>query len=89
MLLLTGCANLGPNPYGATTYSGSANRSVQQVSYGTVISLAAARVVPSQNEQVLSTGIGAVAAESPVTPSAVQVLENPADGTARVITLQH
>ena len=61
MLLFAGCANLGPNPYGATTYSGSATRTEQQVSYGTVVSLAAARVVPTQNEQAVSTGIGAVA----------------------------
>lgn len=60
-LLLAGCANLGPNPYGATTYTGTATRAEQQVSYGTVVSLAAAKVVPSQNEQTLSTGIGAVA----------------------------
>jgi outer membrane lipoprotein SlyB len=60
-LLLAGCANLGPNPYGATTYTGSATRTAQQVNYGTVVSLAAAKVVPSQNEQMLSTGIGAVA----------------------------
>ncbi|MGH8282175.1 MAG: glycine zipper 2TM domain-containing protein [Gammaproteobacteria bacterium] len=60
-LLLAGCANLGPNPYGATTYTGTATRTEQQVNYGTVVSLAAAKVVPSKNEQGLSTGIGAVA----------------------------
>ncbi len=60
MLLFAGCANLGPNPYGATTYTGSATRTEQQVSYGTVVALEAAKVVPTQNEQTLSTGIGAV-----------------------------
>ena len=60
-LLLAGCASAGPNPYGATTYSGPATRTVQQVSYGTVVSLEAAKVTPGQGENTLATGIGAVA----------------------------
>lgn len=60
-LLLAGCANLGPNPYGATTYSGSATRTEQQVSYGTIVSLEAAKVTPGKGENTLATGVGAVA----------------------------
>lgn len=60
-LLVAGCANLGPNPYGATTYGGEATRTEQQVSYGTVVSLAAAKITPGQGEKTVSTGMGAVA----------------------------
>lgn len=61
VLLVAGCANLGPNPYGATTYGGEATRTEQQVSYGTVVSLAAAKITPGQGEKTAATGIGAVA----------------------------
>ncbi|MGH8307247.1 MAG: glycine zipper 2TM domain-containing protein [Gammaproteobacteria bacterium] len=60
VLLLAGCAS-NPNPYGATTYGGSGTRNMQQVFYGTVVSLAAARITPGQGGQLLATGIGAVA----------------------------
>ncbi|MGH8278366.1 MAG: glycine zipper 2TM domain-containing protein [Gammaproteobacteria bacterium] len=60
-LLVAGCANMGPNPYGATTYGGSATRTEQQVSYGTVVSLAAAQITPGQTENAVATGVGAVA----------------------------
>ncbi len=60
-VMLSGCANVGPNPYGGQTYTSSGTRNLQQVYFGTVVGLAAARIVPGQNEQFLSTGIGAVA----------------------------
>lgn len=61
VLILAGCASAGPNPYGATTYGGSATRTEQQVSYGTVVSLEAAKITPGQGTNTLATGIGAVA----------------------------
>lgn len=60
-VLVAGCANLGPNPYGGTTYSGAATRTEQQVSYGTIVSLAAAKISSSEGENTLATGVGAVA----------------------------
>lgn len=60
-LVLAGCASAGPNPYGATAYSGPATQTEQQVSFGTVVSLAAAKVKEGQGENTLATGIGAVA----------------------------
>lgn len=60
-LLLAGCANMGPNPYGAASYSGNATRTEQQVNYGTVVSLAAATIKPGDTENTVATGIGAVA----------------------------
>jgi len=60
-LVLAGCASAGPNPYGATAYSGAATQTEQQVSFGTVVSLAAAKVKEGQGENALATGIGAVA----------------------------
>ena len=60
-LLLGGCATVGPNPYGATTYTGVATRTEQQVSFGTVVSVAAANVLPGDNGQTVSTGVGAIA----------------------------
>lgn len=59
--LVAGCANMGPNPYGASSYSGNATRTEQQVNYGTVVSLAAATIKPGDTENTVATGIGAVA----------------------------